>query len=98
MRAAAENVGPRKGRNLCTACHGPNGISSVNPMWPTLAGQHEDYLEHSHLTRLIATAHASSDSGNGAPLAAWLSAMKTFEVAGSKYFASLEGLETTVED
>jgi cytochrome c553 len=27
----------------CAACHGQNGIS-VNAAWPTLAGQHEDYL------------------------------------------------------
>ena len=28
---------------LCAACHGPEGIS-VNPLWPNLAGQHEQYL------------------------------------------------------
>lgn len=28
---------------LCTACHGPNGNSPV-PMWPSLAGQHAEYL------------------------------------------------------
>jgi cytochrome c553 len=27
----------------CTACHGENGVSAM-PNWPTLAGQHEDYL------------------------------------------------------
>jgi cytochrome c553 len=27
----------------CTACHGPDG-NSVNPEWPKLAGQHEEYL------------------------------------------------------
>ena len=29
---------------LCAACHGPKGIS-VNPLWPSLAGQQEGYLE-----------------------------------------------------
>ena len=29
---------------LCAACHGPNGIS-VNPLWPSLAGQQEAYLD-----------------------------------------------------
>lgn len=29
----------------CAACHGQNGIS-MSPTWPTLAGQHEDYIEH----------------------------------------------------
>jgi cytochrome c553 len=27
----------------CIACHGPNG-NSVNPEWPNLAGQHEQYV------------------------------------------------------
>jgi len=29
---------------ICTACHGENGVSAM-PNWPTLAGQHEDYLQ-----------------------------------------------------
>lgn len=29
----------------CTACHGPNG-KSIAPLYPNLAGQHADYLEH----------------------------------------------------
>jgi cytochrome c553 len=28
---------------ICASCHGPNG-NSVNPMWPNLAGQKEQYL------------------------------------------------------
>ncbi|MEL6209132.1 MAG: c-type cytochrome [Pseudomonadota bacterium] len=28
---------------VCAACHGPDG-NSVNPEWPTLAGQHADYI------------------------------------------------------
>ena len=28
---------------LCAACHGQNGLSS-NPLWPSLAGQQEQYL------------------------------------------------------
>ena len=28
---------------MCAACHGATG-TSVNPMWPNLAGQHELYL------------------------------------------------------
>ena len=27
---------------LCTACHGADG-NSINPIWPSLAGQHEEY-------------------------------------------------------
>ncbi len=28
---------------ICASCHGPNG-NSVNPLWPNLAGQKEQYL------------------------------------------------------
>jgi len=28
---------------VCASCHGPAGVSS-NPLWPNLAGQHEQYL------------------------------------------------------
>lgn len=28
---------------VCTACHGPAGVS-INPLWPSLAGQHSRYL------------------------------------------------------
>jgi len=28
---------------VCAACHGPKGVS-VNPVWPSLAGQHAAYL------------------------------------------------------
>jgi len=28
---------------ICTACHGPDGIS-MNDLWPNLAGQKEGYL------------------------------------------------------
>lgn len=28
---------------LCVACHGADGVS-VNPLWPNLAGQQEQYL------------------------------------------------------
>lgn len=31
---------------VCTACHGEAGISPA-PNWPSLAGQHKDYLVHS---------------------------------------------------
>lgn len=31
---------------VCVACHGDDGIS-VTPNWPTLAGQHKDYLVES---------------------------------------------------
>jgi cytochrome c553 len=32
-----------KAAMLCTSCHGEDGVA-VTPMYPSLAGQHEDYL------------------------------------------------------
>ncbi|WP_395374279.1 c-type cytochrome [Marinicella sp. W31] len=29
----------------CVACHGVDGNSNVNPVWPKLAGQHAQYME-----------------------------------------------------
>jgi cytochrome c553 len=46
LAAGAQPVGkaPAKVQELCVACHGPDGVG-VTPMYPSLAGQHEDYLE-----------------------------------------------------
>lgn len=42
VNAADYQAGEAKSA-LCVACHGTKGISS-NPEWPSLAGQHRDYL------------------------------------------------------
>ena len=72
----------------CTACHGQNGIS-VNAAWPTLAGQHEEYLKYAlkqyrngGRTDPVMMAQAALLADEDIPLLA-------------RYFASLEGLETT---
>jgi cytochrome c553 len=72
----------------CTACHGNNGVS-VNAMWPTLAGQHEDYLVRALLGYRNGTRIDPVMS-----VQAGLIAEGDVEVL-AKYFASLEGLETT---
>ena len=45
--ASAQGTGdPQAGRAkaaLCAACHGMDGVS-INPLWPSLAGQQEVYL------------------------------------------------------
>jgi cytochrome c553 len=45
MAAAAGNVqaGQTKASGVCIACHGLDG-NSVNPEWPSIAGQHEQYI------------------------------------------------------
>jgi len=72
----------------CAACHGPNGIS-INAAWPTLAGQHEDYITHS--------LQQYRDGTRSDPVMAAQAALVAEEDIASlaKYFSSLEGLETT---
>lgn len=75
----------------CIACHGQNGIS-LSPTWPTLAGQHEDYLVHA----LKQYRDGTRKDVVMAPLAA---ALTDDEVALlARYYARLEGLETVKAD
>ena len=46
VTGAAANVPGKEKVAVCAACHGDAGISP-SPIWPSLAGQHRDYLEHS---------------------------------------------------
>ena len=42
----AGNVEAGKDKSIvCSACHGQNG-NSINPLWPSLAGQHQQYTIH----------------------------------------------------
>ena len=72
----------------CTACHGNNGIS-LNAIWPTLAGQHEDYL-----LRALTSYRDGSRSDPVMSVQAGLIAEEDVAVL-AKYFAGLDGLETT---
>ena len=44
QHAAAGAVDIQAKITACAVCHGPNGVSS-QPAFPTLAGQHQSYLE-----------------------------------------------------
>ena len=72
----------------CAACHGQNGIS-VNAMWPTLAGQHEDYL--------LNALKQYRDGARKDPVMTAQAALLAEEDLPklTAYFASLDGLETT---
>lgn len=71
----------------CTACHGQNGIS-LSPTWPTLAGQHEDYLVHA--------LNQYRDGTRKDPIMAPLVAALTDDDVAllAKYYSRLDGLET----
>ena len=40
--AAAEKIANER----CAACHGKDGNTPIDPSYPRLSGQHEDYLVH----------------------------------------------------
>ena len=74
----------------CIACHGNNGIG-VQPTWPTLAGQHEEYIEHA----LNQYRDGSRTDPLMSPMAAPLTDQDIKLLA--EYFSSLDGLETTTK-
>lgn len=72
----------------CAACHGANGIS-IAATWPTLAGQHQDYLEK-------ALNQYRNGTRGDAVMTAQAALVAEEDVALlARYFAGLEGLETT---
>ena len=75
----------------CAACHGANGIS-VSATWPTLAGQYEDYLVKA------LKQYRSGERSDAVMMAqAQLIAEEDVRVL-ARYFAGLEGLETTLPE
>ena len=75
----------------CVACHGQNGVG-LSPAWPTLTGQHEDYL-----------VHALNQYRNGdrtdAVMVGFAAQLSDADVALlARYYASLDGLETTARE
>lgn len=74
----------------CVACHGDNGIG-VSPAWPTLAGQHESYLE--------VALNQYRDGTRKDPVMTQMAAALTDEDVAvlAAYYAELEGLETLAE-
>ncbi len=76
---------------VCVACHGQNGISP-SPSWPTLAGQHQDYLEHA----LNQYRNGTRQNSVMAPIVASLSDDDVELLA--RYYSRLDGLETSAVD
>ena len=72
----------------CAACHGQNGIS-VNAVWPTLAGQWQDYLLNS--------LKQYRDGTRTDPVMTAQAALIAEEDLAklAMYYSRLEGLETT---
>ena len=49
MTASAADLasGEKLANERCAACHGKDGNTPIDPSYPRLSGQHEDYLIHS---------------------------------------------------
>lgn len=93
LNTATVEAGGSQNANLdtaatCIACHGQNGIS-VSPAWPSLAGQHEEYLLHS----LNQYRNGERNQAVMSQMAAGLSDTDVQLLA--RYYAGLQGLETT---
>jgi cytochrome c553 len=82
------DAAPPQEAAVCAACHGQHGFS-MGPLWPTLAGQHEDYLVKS----LEAYRSGVRKDPVMMPMAANLSDQDIALLA--RYFSRLDGLETT---
>ena len=45
VQAAGNADEGKKNSAVCAGCHGADGNSGINPLWPKLAGQHPQYIE-----------------------------------------------------
>lgn len=86
-----KNPNPPEEAATCNACHGQNGIGA-SPEWPTLAGQHEEYLVHA----LNAYRNGTRKHAVMVQMAANLTDADVEKLAA--YYAGLEGLETTIPE
>jgi cytochrome c553 len=66
---------------VCAACHGPDG-NSANPEWPSLAGQHENFV----LTQLAAFKEGRRVNALMSPMAVGLSEQDMRDLAA--YYAA----------
>jgi len=74
-----------KAEQVCAACHGKEGNAPVDPSYPRLAGQHQDYLRQALLDY-------RSDSRKNAIMGAQAKALTKKEVADlAAYYASMPG-------
>jgi len=91
VAASGAAVPSIKQTETCIACHGQNGIG-LSPTWPTLAGQHEDYLEHA--------LNQYRDGTRTDPVMSQMAVALTDDDVEllARYYASLDGLQTTEAD
>jgi len=83
--ASAANIaaGKEKASTICAGCHGADGVTSVDPSYPKLAGQYPDYLAR-------ALTEYKSGSRKNPIMAGMAAALTKEDIANiSAYYASL---------
>ncbi|MBI1889181.1 MAG: cytochrome c [Burkholderiales bacterium] len=82
-------AGKALAQKACAACHGADFNTPIDPAYPKLAGQHQDYLEHA----LIAYKRGDGPNGrNNAIMTAQATALKAQEIKDiAAYLHSLPG-------
>lgn len=79
---------------LCTSCHGANGVG-LTPEWPTLSGQHEDYL----VDALKQYQGKTVNKRNNAVMGGLVTTLTEKDIkALARYYASFDGLYTTKDN
>ncbi|SHJ53048.1 c-type cytochrome [Cycloclasticus pugetii] len=85
--AAGDIQAGKEKSTACAACHGVSGVSA-SPMFPTIAGQHADYMVHT-------LKGYQSGLRNDPIMRASVAALTEEDIVDlAAYFASQEGLKT----
>ncbi|MEH6560633.1 MAG: c-type cytochrome [Marinobacter sp.] len=83
--AAGDAAAGKAKAAVCAACHGQNGVAQI-PMYPNLAGQHEQYLA----SALKAYKNKQRSGGQAAIMQGQAAALSDEDIANlAAYFASL---------
>ena len=83
--AAGDAAAGKAKAAVCAACHGQNGVAQI-PMYPNLAGQHEQYL----VSSLKAYKNKQRSGGQAAIMQGQAAALSDEDIANlAAYFASL---------
>ena len=79
------DAGRQKADEVCAACHGKDGNTPIDPSYPKIAGQYQDYLEHSLLDY-------KNDRRNNPIMGAMAKPLTRQEIRDvAAYYASLPG-------
>ncbi len=77
--------GKEKAEQICAACHGKDGNTPIDPSYPRLGGQHDDYLRRALLDY-------QSDQRKNAIMGAQAKQLSRADIQNlAAYYASLPG-------